>query len=303
MDVTVAICTWNRARLLDATLAQMCKLRIPSGIAWELLVIDNNCTDDTPAVVERYSGRLPVTRIVEPKQGIASARNCALRHAAGDLLLCTDDDVLVAEDWFEQYLAAAERWPEAGYFGGPIAPWYEHEPPSWFRDNHKHLAATYALLDYGPIEHVLHADNPPFGANMAMRRAAFSTRWFDSRLGRHLHEQLGAEETSYMRGLAAAGFKGVWVASAKVQHYVVANRLTLDYVRRYWVGVGRTEVRLASASGQRAPRWVYRALVQSYARYAWQRATRRPDWIRSYANASRLRGVWTEHSRGQAAET
>ena len=120
MDVTVAICTWNRAKLLDATLAQMCKLRIPSGITWELLVVDNNCTDDTPAVVERYADRLPVRRLDEKNQGMSYARNCAQRAAAADLLLWTDDDVLVDEDWLAAYVRAAARWPNAGYFGGLI---------------------------------------------------------------------------------------------------------------------------------------------------------------------------------------
>jgi len=303
MDVTVAICTWNRAKLLDATLAQMCKLRIPSGITWELLVVDNNCTDDTPRVIERYADRLPVKRLLEEKQGVANARNCSLRHALADLLLCTDDDVLVAEDWFEEYVKAAERWPNAGYFGGPIAPWYEHEPPQWFRDNHTHLASSIALLDLGPVEAVIPDDSPPFGANMALRRKAFSTRWFDSNLGRNRYDQVGAEETTYLRQLATDGFQGVWVPKAKVRHYVLGKRLTLNSVRRFWVGLGRTEVRLARASGQGTPRWVYRALLQSYATYAWQRATRNPNWIRSFTRLSRLRGVWLEHSRGHGAET
>jgi glycosyltransferase involved in cell wall biosynthesis len=303
MDVTVAICTWNRARLLDATLAQMCNLRVPSGTTWELLVVDNNCTDDTPAVVERYSDRLPLRRIVEPKQGIASARNCVLRNAAADLLVCTDDDVLVAEDWLQEYIRASERWPAAAFFGGPITPWYEHEPPQWFRDNHSCLAASLALLDLGPIEGEIPADTPPFGANMAIRRKAFATQWYDAHLGRNKLDQIGAEETTYFRLLAANGFRGVWVPSARVRHYVVAKRMTLDYVRRYWIGAGRTEVRLAGASGQGTPRWVYRALIRSYAMYAWHRSIRHPGWIQSLVQASRMRGVWLEHSRGHAAET
>ena len=42
VDVTVAICNWNRATLLRQTLEQMMRLRIPDGIDWELLVVNNN---------------------------------------------------------------------------------------------------------------------------------------------------------------------------------------------------------------------------------------------------------------------
>ena len=63
--ITVAICTWNRAQLLDQTLTEMRKLRIPPGIEWELLVVNNNCTDDTDGVLDRHEGRLPIRRLFE----------------------------------------------------------------------------------------------------------------------------------------------------------------------------------------------------------------------------------------------
>ena len=49
MRITVAICTWNRCELLRQTLEQMTKLVIPPRVVWELLVVNNNCTDDTAA--------------------------------------------------------------------------------------------------------------------------------------------------------------------------------------------------------------------------------------------------------------
>lgn len=295
MDVTVGICTWNRSRLLDATLAQMCNLRIPPGFEWELLVVDNNSTDETAAVIERYADRLPIRRIFEAEQGVSKARNQLLHNTAADLLLCTDDDVLVAEDWLIRYLEAAERWPEAGFFGGLITPWYEHEPPSWFRENLNVLAPATAIRDLGPAERVLGADEPPFGANMAFRRKAFSARGFDANLGSRGDDQVRGEETTYCRALAKDGFQGVWVPSAKVQHYIFASRLTLDFVRAYWTGLGRTEVRLAGDAGRRVPRWVYKALAMAYSRYLWQRTIRHPDWLPSLIQASRIRGVFLEY--------
>jgi glycosyltransferase involved in cell wall biosynthesis len=295
MDVTVGICTWNRARLLDATLAQMCNLRIPPGVAWELLVVDNNSTDETPAVIERYVGRLPVRRLVERRQGTSYAKNCVLAHAAGELLLWTDDDVLVDEEWLAAYVSAAARWPNAGYFGGLITPRFEREPPSWFHKNEHVLSPAMALRDLGPNEHELAGSEPPFGANMAFRRAAFSSRTFDVRLGPHANDQIRGEETKYCRELAADGFQGIWVPAAKVQHFVLAHRLTARFIRDYWAGVGRTEVRKENASGIGTPRWVYKALVQSYAKYLWKRATGSPEWVPSLMAVSRLRGVRLEY--------
>ena len=116
VSVTVAICTWNRAPLLDRTLVEMRKLRIPPGVEWELLVMNNNCTDNTDQVIARHADHLPIRRLFEPKQGLSNARNCTVRAAEGEFLLWTDDDVLVDPKWLESYVDAVQRWPTASVF-------------------------------------------------------------------------------------------------------------------------------------------------------------------------------------------
>jgi glycosyltransferase involved in cell wall biosynthesis len=69
MFVSVAICTWNRCDLLEQTLKQMTKLRVPPDVQWELLIVNNNCTDRTDAVIRAFSGRLPIRRTVERTPG------------------------------------------------------------------------------------------------------------------------------------------------------------------------------------------------------------------------------------------
>src|SRR5438105_3257885 len=106
MQVTVAICTWNRARLLDQTLTRMRELAVPTGLSWELLVVNNNCTDDTDAIIAKHADALPIRRLLETKQGLSNARNCALENMRGELLIWTDDDVLVDEGWLRAYVDA-----------------------------------------------------------------------------------------------------------------------------------------------------------------------------------------------------
>src|SRR5262245_24832825 len=130
-QITVAVCTWNRAKLLEQSLASMRRLRVPSGHDWELLVVDNNCTDDTDAVLRSYAGCLPLRRLFEPTPGKSHAANLALAHARGELILWTDDDVMVDPDWLSAYAGAAARWPDVAYFGGRIVPLFEAPPPRW----------------------------------------------------------------------------------------------------------------------------------------------------------------------------
>ena len=51
----------------------MHKLNVPGGVDWELLVVNNNCTDDTDGVIERHAAALPVRPLHEPEPGQSSA--------------------------------------------------------------------------------------------------------------------------------------------------------------------------------------------------------------------------------------
>ena len=73
MRVSVAICTWNRAKLLDQTLSRMHQLLIPRGVTWELIVVNNNCTDETDEVLAEHARRLPLRRMYEQTPGKSHA--------------------------------------------------------------------------------------------------------------------------------------------------------------------------------------------------------------------------------------
>jgi glycosyltransferase involved in cell wall biosynthesis len=122
-------------KLLDETLARLQELHIPEGVIWELLVVNNCCTDNTDEVISRHGARLPLRRLHEPRPGLSNARNCALGAARGDLLIWTDDDVLVDSRWLEEYVRAAHDWPEAAFFGGTVNPWFPKAPPRWILQN------------------------------------------------------------------------------------------------------------------------------------------------------------------------
>ena len=92
MKITVAVCTWNRAQLLEKTLERMTQLRQPERADWELLVVNNNCTDTTDAVIAAFAARLPIRRVWQPVPGLSNARNAAVEHAAGDYIIWTDDE-------------------------------------------------------------------------------------------------------------------------------------------------------------------------------------------------------------------
>src|SRR5215212_6049306 len=94
-SISIAVCTWNRARMVEKTLESFTRLVVPEGVNWEVVVVNNNSPDDTETVLERFAARLPLRHFLETRQGIAHARNRAAREARNDVILWTDDDVQV----------------------------------------------------------------------------------------------------------------------------------------------------------------------------------------------------------------
>ncbi|HEY5656694.1 MAG TPA: glycosyltransferase [Myxococcota bacterium] len=252
MDVTVAICTWNRAALLDQTLAQLGALRVPEGLGWEILVVDNGSSDDTGAVLERHALRLPLRSLREERRGLSHARNRAAAEARGALIAWTDDDVRVEAEWLAAYATAARELPSSDFFGGPILPWFEHTPPDWVASSLSVIGSAFALCDLGPSRRPLTAIHLPYGANFAVRTAVQRDHLFDPALGRIGDELLSGDENEALRRMLARGHTGTWLPEARVHHLVPRERMTLDYVRRYYRGIGRTDVRVRGAGG---PRW------------------------------------------------
>ena len=93
--LTVAIPTYNRADFLRQTLAGIALQVFPPG-QFEVLVIDNNSTDHTRAVVAEFAAAHPAPRhVLETKQGLDHARNRAIAEARGEIIVFADDDILV----------------------------------------------------------------------------------------------------------------------------------------------------------------------------------------------------------------
>ena len=83
-SIDVVICTYNNAALLDATLAAIARQCVPVDVDWQVLVVNNNCTDETQQVVEKHvrSHRLPLRAVIETSQGLTPARVRGVRETS-----------------------------------------------------------------------------------------------------------------------------------------------------------------------------------------------------------------------------
>ncbi len=306
MLVTVAICTWNRARLLDQTLTRMRALIVPKGVSWELLVVNNNCSDETDEVLDKHGSHLPLRRLFESKQGLSNARNCASAAACGEITLWTDDDVLVHPEWLAAYVGAAQDWPNAAFFAGTISPWFSVQPPKWVRNNLPVLEGAFAIRQLGDLIRPLADHEHPFGANMAFRTEYLKRHLFDGRFGRFGKELINGEESVFINRLRAHGCGGVWVGSACVEHYIPKERLCTRFIGQWFRGHGRTMIRLGTfpektSSWWGAPRWmwkkywIYRVIALCLS------PLKTKTWFHSFRQAAYLRGMIEEKQSWRTA--
>jgi len=303
--ISVIICTWNRSRLLRLTLENMTRLIVPPGAGWELIVVNNNCSDATDSVLAEFQSRLPLVRLHEPKPGKSHAANLAVSKARGEYLIWTDDDVLVEPDWLVAYLQAFAQWPEASIFAGAIDPWFEETPPAWLKRIFPKVANAYAALDHGPTGFDLTRDTYPYGANMALRRSCHLKEAYDTRLGPRPNSGIRGEEMILARKLLDSGETGRWVPQARVRHFIPPDRQSLSYLGQYFFGagealgiLGRDDIGERRAFGR--PLWLWREAVASECAYQFGRVFRSPEnWIDSFRKARVARGRLKRYVSGR----
>jgi glycosyltransferase involved in cell wall biosynthesis len=238
MRVTVALPTYNRAELLRQTLAGIARQEFPRG-EFEVLVVDNNSSDGTRAVVAAAAGSAPAPRhILEEKQGLDHARNRAIAEARGEIILFGDDDILVRPDWISQMIApfAREGAERIGAVGGEVVPVFPDGLPAWLRDAHRPLGFR---ADAGPLP----PHQSPMGANLAFPRTVFERHGlFHTGLDRQGARLFGGGDGEILRRLRAAGLE-IWFApAAAVRHQIPAGRLRFRYAARHAFDSARSRV-------------------------------------------------------------
>lgn len=109
IDVSVVVCTYNRADMLDAALRSLAQLKTDGRFDYEIVVVDNASTDHTPEVVERFASWCPVhlVHVVEREQGISAARNRGVHEARGQWIAYFDDDQAADPGWLAGLIETA----------------------------------------------------------------------------------------------------------------------------------------------------------------------------------------------------
>jgi glycosyltransferase involved in cell wall biosynthesis len=297
--------SFNGAATLPAVLDAYCALQPPAG-GWQLLVIDNGSTDATQEVLARYTLRLPMQTLYEPRRGKNAALNAGLRRAlansATELLVFTDDDAKPDPDWLLRLAECAQAHPDYAVFGGSIVPDWSSPPPEWV------LRLVPLGLTYG-ITAANQAEGPVFpgliwGANMAVRRCVFDAgHRFDTSIGPAAGQYAMGSETEFTRRVHALGYRSWFCPAARVAHHIRGYQTDPSYVLERARRFGRGKARQDQPGGFPelfgVPRWMLARLGVEAAGWLIATLCRRSDrqflhrweisYLRGYLQEARMR--------------
>jgi glycosyltransferase involved in cell wall biosynthesis len=228
-DLSLLICTRNRAKRLAQTLQRVATIR--TQLNWELIIVDNASTDTTVAVVAEFAATYhrSVQTIIQEGRGVACAKNAGWRAARSEIVCCIDDDCYPEENFLDAMFQPFNEDPEVGFVGGRIL---LHDPTDrriTIQESLEPLSfPAGSFIRPGVIQ----------GANIAYRRAALEdVGGFDPWFG--AGAIYSGDETELMARLSAAGWKGAYNPKPVVYHHHGRKSASDEWRLMRWYDRGR----------------------------------------------------------------
>lgn len=247
VDFSVAICTYNGEKRLPDVLN---KLKTQSGaedISWEIILIDNNSKDNTAQVIQKYQSNwpeaFPLKYYFEPQQGLAFARERAIKEAKGTLVGFLDDDNLPTANWVASAYAFGKGHPKAGAYGSQIHGEFEVTPPENFKRISSFLAiggGKKAVCYTSPDYKYYYKKVLPPGAGLVIRKQAWietvpEQLVFKGRVGSSM---VTAEDIEALLHIRNAGWEIWYNPEMQIYHRIPKQRLEKEYLMQLLRGVG-----------------------------------------------------------------
>ena len=240
--LTVIICTYNRAKYIRPLLDSIAANDLPKN-EYEILLVDNNCTDNTHQLCNQFAAENSDIRFrytTEPEQGLSAARNRAIREAQGDILAYIDDDALIDPWYLRTIRDFFNQHPQSVACGGPIIPLYETAEPQWITPWTKELLTGYQY--FGKQQRTYPGLKYPGGGNAAYRAEVFQkVGLFNTQLGRKGNNLMGAEEKDIFDKMRQHGWLPVYLPQMILHHIIPQKKLEPDYFNRLTLQIGQSE--------------------------------------------------------------
>ncbi|MDJ0736139.1 MAG: hormogonium polysaccharide biosynthesis glycosyltransferase HpsE [Nostocaceae cyanobacterium] len=242
IDITIAIPTYNGETRLPELLERLQNQIDTEHFSWEIIVVDNNSTDNTAAIVNNYQNywqrSYPLKYCFEAQQGAAYARKRAVKEAKGKLIGFLDDDNYPNPNWVAKAYNFAQKYPNAGAYGSQIHPDWEVEPP----ENFQRIAAFLAITERGniPLKYEPHKKLLPPSAGLVVRREVWLKTVPNKMIlpGRPAGNMLAGEDLEMLSYIQKSGWEIWYNPEMEIYHKIPHWRLKRDYLIPFFRGIG-----------------------------------------------------------------
>ncbi len=234
LDFTVAIPTYNGANRLPLVLEKLRSQVNIENISWEVIIVDNNSSDNTSKIVQDYQSRfsefVSIRYLFEPQQGVAFARLKAIKEAKGTYIGFLDDDVLPEKNWIYAAYSFCQAHPQAGAVGGQIHGDFEVEPPP----EYKRVYPFLSIREHGSKPRLFEPNklNLPTTASLVISKKAGneSAPARPTLIGRIGKSMLGAEDYELLLYIHKNNWEIWYNPDMESYHKIPAHRLEKDYL-------------------------------------------------------------------------
>jgi glycosyltransferase involved in cell wall biosynthesis len=226
--VSIIIPTYNRADTLGLTIESCVNQTYPKD-RYEIIISDNNSTDNTKAIVEEWSAKsdVPVKYLLETRQGAHFARNSSALYSSNEILYFTDDDMIADKDMLVNIVKVFDMDYNIAVAGGKVMPKWEFEPPEWLEKYFKNGALS--LIEKSEKLIIASYDIGIYSCHQAiLRKVLIDCGGFNPDIVKD--KLIGNGETGLNLKILDAGYNLAYVDDAVSYHMIPRSRMTQKYL-------------------------------------------------------------------------
>jgi glycosyltransferase involved in cell wall biosynthesis len=244
--LSILIACYNASDLIAQTLTRLLEMEKVPDLPWEVLIVDNNSTDNTLEIVRSFASKFPQLKIEnEPRQGVAFAVLRGIKAASYEYIGIVDQDNWVHKDWMTKAVNYLDQAPRAGIICGRGNAIFESDRPNWFARFQQNFAVGSQSEENGPAKNV---NSYYYNAACIMRKAPIDhliAQGFQPLLtSRAKNKLLAGDDTELQALYKLTGWEVHYQDDLTFDHYMPTHRLSFDYFRDLRKGLGASAVYL-----------------------------------------------------------
>ncbi len=245
--ISVIVCCYNSVERITPTLEHLFGQNVTQGFEWEIIVVDNNSSDNTSQRSEELyiqsGSSIPFKLVSEPNPGLSNARQAGFDSSKFEIVLMVDDDNWLSNNYLDGIWNAFQKDNAIGMVGGLGNPELSEPAPEWF-ERYAYCYATGPQTEDGKAGFTEHL----YGAGLALKlsildrlKANGFTSLLSDRIGNSL---MSGGDTELCYAFRMAGAKLHYEPTISFQHELPHGRISWSYLRRLFHGFGLTKSRM-----------------------------------------------------------